>query len=90
MAAAKKGEINLAQLRSFLLSLGFEQPISVNRSQAFRHRKSGTVLVVSASGASGSLRPADLLSVLVRLECEGLASESDLRQLRLGKLPKAS
>ena len=87
MAPTNHGEITVAQLRGFLISLGFEQPMSVNRSQAFCHRKSGMVLVVSAAADREYVRPADLLSVLVRLESQGLASEADLRQFRL---PKAS
>jgi hypothetical protein len=90
MAGANQGEITFTHLRDFLVGLGFEQPASLQQSHAFLHRKSGVVLMVSAARDTGPVRPADLLSVLMRLECEGLASEADLQQFRSGRLPKAS
>jgi hypothetical protein len=89
---SRKGpsEITYAHLTGYLAGLGFEQAAAGEKSQAFVHRKSGAVLILASPPKSKPVRPADLLSVLVRLEYEGLASESELQEIRLGKLPKAS
>ncbi len=90
MPAAALSEITFSQLQAFLASLGFDRPAKVNRSHAFCHRSSGVVLIVTVPAKGERVRPADLLSILVRLENEGLANESQLDLIRLGQLPKAS
>ena len=90
MPRESQGKITYPQLKRFLIGLGFEEPAAVHPNPAFVHRKSGTVLILSSPTPSDRVRPADLLSVLVRLEHEGLASEDVLQQFRLGNLPKAS
>jgi hypothetical protein len=90
MAGVNPNEITFAQLRRFLVDLGFEQPASLQQSHAFIHSASGVVLIVSAADDHGPVRPADLLSVWMRLEREGLASEAALQAFRRGQLPKAS
>ncbi|MEX2174416.1 MAG: hypothetical protein WD872_08640 [Pirellulaceae bacterium] len=83
-------EITYPQLTRFLTGLGFEQAAAGKKSQALVHRKSGTVLILAKPPQRKPVRRVDLLSVIVRLESEGLASESDLQQFRQGKLPEAS
>jgi hypothetical protein len=90
MSRKSPGAITYAQLTDFLTGLGFEQAAVSKKSQALVHRKSGTTLILAKPPPSKPVRPADLLSVLVRLEYQGLASESQLQDIRLGKLPKAS
>jgi hypothetical protein len=90
MSRAGPGEITYPQLTNYLTGLGFVQSAAGKKSQAFVHGNSGTVLILAKPPPSKPVHPADLLSVLVRLESEGLASDADLQQFRLGKLPKAS
>lgn len=90
MSRNSANELTYAQLTKFLTGRGFEQAAITEKSQAFVHRKSGAALILAKPSPSKPVRPADLLSVLVRLEYEGLASESELQEIRLGRLPKAS
>lgn len=90
MSSMTPGEITYAQLTTYLGRLGFEQSAASEKSQAFVHLDSGTTLVLARPAPAKPVRPADLLSVLVRLEYEGLASEAELKEIRHGKLPKAS
>jgi hypothetical protein len=82
--------INFEGLQKFLTSIGFEKAAHVNRSLAFHHRDSGTIVTLIIPDDGQEVRPADLLSILVRLENQGLVEESMLQQFRIGKLPLAS
>lgn len=62
----------------------------MDSSLAFHHRDSGTIIVLSIPRDGRSVRPADLLSVLIRLENQGLVDDSVLDQFKSGKLPMAS
>ena len=45
------------------------------------------MFVLSIPADHHSVRPADLLSVLMRLECAGLANDAELWEVRADKLP---
>jgi hypothetical protein len=57
---------------------------------AFFHPITETMIVLSIPADGRSIRSADLLSVLMRLEADGLADDATLEQFRAGKLPLAS
>lgn len=90
MAAECPSEITFDKLKQFLLTIGFAQPARVNNTLAFHHSESETLVMLTVPDDSQSVRPADLLSILVRLENKGLVPESVLAQFKLGKLPAAS
>ncbi|WP_254507183.1 hypothetical protein [Anatilimnocola floriformis] len=90
MTAENQDELTFDGLQKFLFRVGFEQPARVKQSLAFRHPASGTIIVLSIPADNRTVRPADLLSVLMRLEYAGLASDAELLQFRAGKLPLAS
>ena len=90
MSQENQGEITFAGLKQFLCRIGFDQPAIIDRSLAFHHRESGTIIALSIPSDGRSVRSADLLSVLMRLENQGLVDDSALDQFRSGKLPMAS
>lgn len=83
-------ELNLDGLLNFLRRVGFEQVAKVNRSLAYHHPCTGTIIALSIPEDGRSVRSADLLSVLMRLESAGLVDDSQLKQFKSGKLPMAS
>ena len=87
---SSQGEITFEKLKRFLLEVGFDQSACVSNTLAFHHRESGALVMLSIPKDGKSVRPADLLSVLIRLENYGLVSQSVLGQFKRGKLPMAS
>lgn len=83
-------KITFATLQQFLIEIGFASPVTIENSLAFHHAESGTLVMLAIPEDGETVHPADLLSVLVRLENEDLASQSVLKQFRAGKLPLAS
>lgn len=90
MSHESQDEITFDGLQQFLCRIGFDQPAKMDSSLAFHHRDSGTIIVLSIPRDGRSVRPADLLSVLIRLENQGLVDDSVLDQFKSGKLPMAS
>lgn len=90
MAKENPGKITLSGIQVFLERIGFEPPYRVDRCLAFQHLASGTLVLFSVPDDGDSVRPADLASLLIRLEYNGLAEEGELNQFRAGRLPKAS
>ncbi len=90
MSHENQNEITFEGLKQFLCRIGFDQPAEINGSLAFHHRETGTLIILSIPKDGRSVRSADLLSVLVRLENQGLVNDSDLDRFKLGKLPMAS
>ena len=90
MSHESQSEITFDGLRRFLCRIGFDQPAKINNSLAFHHRESGTIIALSIPNDGHSVRSADLLSVLMRLENQGLVDDSNLDQFKSGKLPMAS
>lgn len=90
MSKEDQGKITFERLKQFLVAIGFDQPATVGGTLAFHHHESETLVMLSIPNDGVSVRPADLLSVLVRLERQELVSESVLTQFRNGKLPMAS
>lgn len=83
-------EIEIAAMRLYLLSLGFQPIAEVGHSMAFRHLESGAVVTLTKNDGSEFVRSADLLSIKFRLEAEGLISQRAITELSQGKLPIAS
>ncbi len=90
MSAKKQNEITFDGLRQFLCRIGFDQPAKINGSLAFHHPGSGTIIVLSIPKDGRSVRSADLMSTLVRLETQGLVDDAVLNRFKSGKLPLAS
>lgn len=83
-------EISFGRLQVFLRQIGFEQSAKVNNSLAFYHRDSGTIITLSIPADGRSVRNADLLSLVMRLEAQGLVGQSVLAQIKSGRLSLAS
>jgi hypothetical protein len=83
-------EITFESLKHFLLKVGFEQTSSRKNALALHHRESDTIVALLIPADGKTVRPADLTSVVFRLEYQGLVGESALHSLRAGKLPVAS
>lgn len=90
MSPRSQDEITFPRLQRFLIDVGFEQPVKIDDAMAFQHAESGTLIMLDIPENGKSVRSADLLSILVRLENEGLASPAVLEQFRGGKLPLPS
>ena len=90
MSEKSHDKIEFDGLQKFLASIGFEKSVKVNNTLAYQHAESGTIVTLAIPEDGRAVRPADLLSILVRLETQGLVEESALRQFRVGKLPLAS
>ena len=90
MPEKSQDKINFDGMQKFLTSIGFKKAGHVNKSLAFHHPDSGTIVTLAIPEDGQEVRPADLLSILVRLERQGLVEESMLEQFRIGKLPLAS
>jgi len=90
MLHESQNEISFGGLQDFLRDIGFDQSVKINNSLAFHHRQSGTIITLSIPADGRTVRPADLLSVAMRLEAQGLVGESVLNQIKSGKLPMAS
>lgn len=90
MTAENQDKLTFDGLQKFLIRVGFAQPARVKQSLTFQHPESGTMIVLSIPADHHSVRPADLLSVQMRLEYAGLANDAQLQQFRAGKLPLAS
>lgn len=90
MSHDTRNEITFDGLQQFLVQVGFDHSAKINGSLAFHHRESGTLIVLSIPEDGRSVRSADLMSVLMRLESQGLVDDSVLEQFRSGRLPMAS
>ena len=89
MPRENQSEITFEGLKQFLCGIGFDQPVRIENALAFQHN-SGTLILLTIPDDGRTVRPADLLSVLVRLENQGLIDDSASKQFRSGLLPKAS
>ena len=85
-----RNEITFNGLQRFLRHVGFDQPAKISGSLAFHHHDSETIIVLSIPKDGRSVRSADLMSVLMRLETQGLVDDSVLEQFKSGRLPTAS
>ena len=83
-------EVGMAAMQQFLQTVGFESIAKIGHSLAYRHRESGAVVTLTAGEHSGTVRPADFLSIKFRLESEGLVTDEAVAELNQGRLPIAS
>lgn len=90
MPPESQNDITFEGLKDFLLRIGFETSVQSENSLALQHPDSGTLILLSIPKDGQTVRPADLLSVIVRLEYQGLVDEAALNLFRAGKLPLAS
>ena len=90
MSHEDQNEITFEGLQRFLRRVGFDRSAKINNSLAFHHHDSSTMIVLSIPEDGCSVRSADLLSVLMRLETQGLVDDSVLERFKSGKLPMAS
>lgn len=85
-----RGDITFESLQDFLRRIGFDQSARVSNSLAFHHAESGTMIVLSIPNDGCTVSSADMLSIVMRLENQGLVGESALGRIKAGKLPLAS
>lgn len=90
MSQVSQNEITFVGLQKFLHDIGFDESTRINNALALHHPESGTLITLSIPTDGQAVRSADLLSVAVRLENQGLVDDFVLQQFRAGKLPKAS
>ncbi len=90
MSNGTQNELTFGGLQKFLCRVGFELPAKINNLLAFHHPDSGTIIVLSIPEDGRSVRSADFLSVLMRLESVGLVDDSEIEQFKSGRLPMAS
>lgn len=90
MTIENPNEMTFEGLKQFLIRIGFDQPAKICNSLAFHHVGTETIIVLTIPEDGRTVRDADLLSVLVRLEAQGLADNTVLDQFRRGVLPLAS
>lgn len=90
MSSDAPHELTFDRLQQFLRRLGFQQPAKLKQSLAFHHPQSGTIIALSIPSDGRTIRPADLTSVLMRLEAAALVDHDELQQMKSGKLPMAS
>lgn len=83
-------EIKSEAMNAWLLSIGFQQIAESGHSLVFRHVQSGSVVTLTRRDDSEFVRPADVLSIRVRLESEALVTDDAIEELRRGRLPIAS
>ena len=68
MSEKSHDKIEFDGLQKFLASIGFEKSVKVNNTLAYQHAESGTIVTLAIPEDGRAVRPADLLSILVRLE----------------------
>jgi len=90
MSRESQDEITFDGVKHYLCRVGFDQPIKLNRTLAFQHSVSGTLIMLSIPPDGRTIRPADLLSMQMRLEKDGLVDDAALAQLKSGQLPDAA
>ncbi|MCC7336787.1 MAG: hypothetical protein IT422_16975 [Pirellulaceae bacterium] len=90
MDDANENDIDFQGLKHFLKGIGFEEVGNPDTSLILKHQESDTIVAITVPENGHSVRPADLLSIIVRLEYQGIADEKTLEQFRAGKLPLAS
>ena len=82
--------INFPNLIAFLKRIGFEEGSCKDHAVVLKHPPTDTVIALIVPHDGVTVRPADLLSVLTRLEFNGIVDTETLAQFRAGQLPLAS
>ncbi len=90
MSQGSRTEITFDGLKKFLRQIGFDQTLQCSRSLVFHHPQGETLVMLSIPDDGHSVRSADLLSIRVRLENQGLIDDVAIRELEAGRLPMAS
>lgn len=90
MDDTNENDIDFQGLKHFLKGIGFEEIGKSGTALMLKHQESDTIVALTIPENGYSVRPADLLSIIVRLECQGIADEKTLERFRAGKLPLAS
>ena len=90
MSNENQKEITFDRLSKFLISVGFSRSAKVNQTMAYHHDETGTIVTLTIPVEGQGVRSADLLSILVRLENQGIVEELALSQLRNGRIPFAA
>jgi len=90
MSEKSRDKIEFDKLQKFLGEVGFDKSVRLNETIAFHHSQSGTIVTLAVPKNGQDVRPADMLSILVRLENAGLVGETELQDFRNGTLPLAS
>ena len=90
MSNENQNQITFNHLKDYLERIGFNRSTAIESSLAFRHDDSGVIVSLSIPEDGVSIRPADLLSILVRLESNAIESEEGIWKLRQGQIPTAA
>ncbi len=79
-------QIDFISLCQFLKNAGFEESSKVDRTLVLCHQDSGTIVTLAVPEDNHTVRPADLLSIVTRLERQGIVSDETVETFRSGKL----
>ncbi len=90
MSNENQNKITFARLKRYLKRIGFDQSVTMEQTVAFHHEGSGVIVTLTVPEDGVSIRSADLLSILVRLEIHGIESKDGIRQLQQGQIPVAA
>lgn len=90
MSKESQNSVTFDRLKDYLERIGFNRSLAMESTVAFHHDDSGVIVTLSVPEDGVSIRPADLLSILVRLESNGIETEDGIQKLRQGEIPIAA
>ena len=90
MPNENKDSVTFERLKQYLKSAGFNRSLAMENTIAFHHEESGVIVTLTVPEDGTTVRDADLMSILIRLENNGIETEDRIRQLRHGQIPFAA
>ena len=90
MPNENKDSVTFERLKQYLKSAGFNRSLAMENTIAFHHEESGVIVTLTVPEDGTTIRDADLMSILIRLENNGIETEDRIRQLRHGQIPFAA
>jgi hypothetical protein len=86
-----RDDLTRSQLDQLLRRLGFQTGKRTESCEAYYHADSETLILLPAADAGAPVRPADLMSVRMRLVSKGLLDDDAFAGfVETGRLPLAS
>lgn len=90
MPNENQNSVTFERLKQYLKSAGFNRSLAMENTIAFHHEESGVIVTLTVPEDGTTIRDADLMSILIRLENNGIETEDRIRQLRHGQIPFAA
>ena len=90
MPNENQNSVTFERLKQYLKSAGFNRSLAMENTIAFHHEESGGIVTLTVPEDGTTVRDADLMSILIRLENNGIETEDRIRQLRHGQIPFAA